>query len=380
MRKDALRFEIGGVTSYRTLLHSTKLFGGTVARVVKGSDWSLFFKEHEWQQKNEGVKSCLEYEFAHEQYEYPESCDFGVDVMYPEDEYADFLKKKRAPYKTEHSLNKRNVFAKAMAYASLEKCSKFLAFYSISFPFGTSDKSAVEIFNICRTRLKRDCGLDSWLRVCERQKNGTIHFHLLTCCYMDVRYVNSVFGTAIRNKLDYTGDYNGVDVEGVTSRRRLSGRKSSGRARSVCRYLVKYLSKENETTFSVSPYSCSRDVSALATSMNVYETQDNRKLISEMLDYSEGGAADCKVFSSDFAVRYSWPRLFNFRTGELFNTTYWDKMIYKKILEKFNNLIVKCRDTLTVLSSVLAELSLNIETFRALVGSCTISCQGWALR
>jgi hypothetical protein len=77
----------------------------------------------------------------------------------------------------------------------LEKSRKFLAFYSIRFPVGLPDEKAYKIFNTWFTRCRRDSGLKTYLWVAERQKNGTIHFHLLTNDFLPIKAVNGYMAT-----------------------------------------------------------------------------------------------------------------------------------------------------------------------------------------
>ncbi len=92
--------------------------------------------------------------------------------------------------KKSYRLNKSKVKKKCHALSRLEKSKKFLAFYSISFPVGLPDENAYKIFNTWLTRCRRNSGLKTYLWVAERQKNGTVHFHLLTNDFMPIKQVN----------------------------------------------------------------------------------------------------------------------------------------------------------------------------------------------
>lgn len=131
--------------------------------------------------------------------------------------------------KTEYKLNKKKVREKCSAFFGLKQSRKFLAFYSISFPQSFPDFYAFKCLNTVLTRLRKKCGLKSYLWITERQKNGTIHFHMLTNNYMYIRKVNHYMAKAIetqikKHNIDVVFDvrkYNGVDVRHVNNNRKL---------------------------------------------------------------------------------------------------------------------------------------------------------------
>lgn len=164
--------------------------------------------------------------------------------------------------------SKSKVRKNCYAFSRLEKSKRFFAFYSISFPEGISDETGYKLFNTWLTRCRKKQNLKSYLWVAERQKNGTIHFHLLTNDYMKIRTVNGFMATSLTNEKKRgnealkevdTAIYNGVDVKKVKN-----GRKS------LIGYLTKYVTK-NEIEFYRLPWHCSRDVSRLFTSINIPE-------------------------------------------------------------------------------------------------------------
>lgn len=171
----------------------------------------------------------------------------------------------KRPKKTEYKLNKKKVREKCSAFFGLKQSKKFLAFYSISFPMGFPDEFAYKCFNTVKTRLRRQCGLKSYLWVAERQKNETIHFHMLTNTFMQIRKVNYFMARAINTqirkkenngKINVNFDikkYNGVDVRHV-----------NGNRKALNCYLTKYVSK-NTISFFKLPYHCSHDISELFT-------------------------------------------------------------------------------------------------------------------
>jgi hypothetical protein len=213
----------------------------------------------------------------------PKSVKPNYDFCKPEEVTDDLNKENDAIVSTEqqkpiYRLNKRKIKKKCFALSRLEKSKKFLAFYSISFPVGLSDDNCYKVFNIWLTRCRKDGGLNSYLWVAERQKNKTIHFHLLTNDHMLIRIVNGFMAIALSTvkrkgvealQCVNPDKYNGIDVKRV-----------KGSRKSLLSYLVKYISK-NEIEFYRLPWHCSRDVSRLFTSMN-FEDEDDDKVYDHL--------------------------------------------------------------------------------------------------
>lgn len=162
-----------------------------------------------------------------------------------------------------YALNKNKLRKKLKAYSRLPQSRQFLAFYSISFPEKLSDDLAYQAFNTWLTRCRQSEGLRSYVWVAERQKNGTIHFHLITNDYMWIETVNYYMRKILMNfakkKLIKKTHplYNGVDVERVTDN-----------FQKLSRYLTKYVSK-NDTIMKRLPYHSSRTISRLFTDQQI---------------------------------------------------------------------------------------------------------------
>lgn len=161
---------------------------------------------------------------------------------------------------------------KCDAFFALRASRAFCAFYSVSFPAGISDDVAFRLWNVWLTRIRKDKKRFDYLWVTERQGNGTIHFHMITNSFLNIRVVNYYMAAAIQTAVDAKecewGDssksiYNGVDVKRVHN------------SKGVSRYLTKYLAKkkkdkdgnviEVDNRFKRLAWHCSRRVSALFT-------------------------------------------------------------------------------------------------------------------
>jgi hypothetical protein len=87
---------------------------------------------------------------------------------------------KYRPAPRQYTLPKTKVSNKIHAFCQTAQSLKFLAFYSVTFPEGIEDGNAFKIWNIFLTRARQHYGLFNYIWVVERQKNDTIHYHLLT--------------------------------------------------------------------------------------------------------------------------------------------------------------------------------------------------------
>lgn len=195
--------------------------------------------------------------------------------LFLEYEISGFVKKLEPEYR----LNKQKVRSKILAYANTNKSKIFMAFYSISFPKGLTDSTIRKIHNTVLTRLRKLNKSFTYIWIAERQKNGTLHFHMLTNTHFNIRVINHMYAKAIDNQIkcdqydhvnyDYK-KYNGCDVKLVLSIEKL------------CKYLTKYVTKNNESMNGLL-WNCDKSVSALVT--HLYLNYDELKSIYNKIAY-----------------------------------------------------------------------------------------------
>lgn len=197
-----------------------------------------------------------------------------------------------------YGLRKTKIRNKILNFFNLNASKKFCAFYSISFPVEISDEIGYKCLNTWLTRCRKDLGLKSYLWVAERQKNGTLHFHLITHNYMPIKKANEFMKTALYTQFTKGNinckeksilNYNGVDVDNLYNSKR---NKNKGvrlnkfeSQRKLSYYLTKYISK-NETKSERLPWHCSRDISALFISIN-YADVTNLEIAELIADNPE---------------------------------------------------------------------------------------------
>ena len=202
--------------------------------------------------------------------------------------------------KKTYKINKSKVKKNCHALSRLEKSKKFLAFYTITFPVGLSDSICYKLFNTWLTRCRKNSGLNTYLWVAERQKNETMHYHLLTNDFMPIKAVNRFMGISLANEKEngstalkeiYADKYNGVDVKRVGKKRN-----------SIISYLTKYVTKNNNE-YNHFPWHCSRDVSRLFTSIN-FEKDESEQYFSKLPSGPENYITHCTEYVKIDAFKF----------------------------------------------------------------------------
>lgn len=182
-----------------------------------------------------------------------------------------------------YKLNVKKVRSRAYALFNTNQGNKFMSFISLSFPCGFSDDDAFKCFNIWLTRCRKDVGLKHYIWVAERQDNGTIHFHIITTHFLDIKTINRFMAVSLSKYYDKYSDnetfakytskeeflvkYNGVDIEKVKAR------SVDKNKQKLAYYISKYVSKDNVAEFDRLTWHCSRSVSSLFTDMNISEDE-----------------------------------------------------------------------------------------------------------
>lgn len=159
------------------------------------------------------------------------------------------------------TMNKPKVRAKIIAFSRASLGSLSMKFITVTFPAGLPDNLCMQALNTWLTKLRQLNEKFEYLWVAERQGNGTLHFHLFTKTFFNIRTINFNMAVTINNILfinklhdipfDYT-KYNGIDVKVIN------------KISQIVKYVTKYVTKVKELKFNRS-WSCSRLVSRLFT-------------------------------------------------------------------------------------------------------------------
>lgn len=167
---------------------------------------------------------------------------------------------------------------------------KNINFITLTFPQGTSEQDAKEILNTWLTRVRfyvesrASNNVFNYLWVSELQKNGTMHFHLLTDCFLNVVKVQNFLNVSISNKICQNAK---TQIISQSQQRFLhnvnTGTSPSGLdiqsvkyydTRKVTAYISKYVTKMNaQTTIQGAVWNCSQSISALYTGVGLTEQE-----------------------------------------------------------------------------------------------------------
>ena len=180
-----------------------------------------------------------------------------------------------------HKVNKKKVRHRILQYINQQQGTKQLYFFTITFPFSTSETIGHQLFNTWLTKLREAKRIGSYIWIKELQKNGTIHFHVAIPRRLNVVYANREMKVCIinsirRGEIDYNvfaaKRYNGVDIAKNRKTKRVTNFAIKKGQKSLANYLTKYLTK-NETLFEKSAWHCDRSFSNLVTKINFTEKE-----------------------------------------------------------------------------------------------------------
>lgn len=300
------------------------------------------------------VNFCQRWNLKYDKEEMATFADYGIEYYSYINRYktvADYIHGKKQGKKRTYKLNKTKVRKKISALCRTDKAKSFLAFYSISFPMHAKDSVIYTMFNKWLTNCRTRYNLNTYLWVAERQKNNTLHFHLLTTNRMDIQKVNKAMANAIDTEVkkgtcNWGGSdkykYNGVDVESVQKPKKRQNetraayryklaRRTNVDKREIYRWISAYLTKyvtKNNIEFEKLPWHCSRDVSSLFTSIVISESD---------IEYYTNNLSDCieeyKIYELENKVIY----MFLKQQSDI-NYTYIDK-INNIIIDNKQNLL-----------------------------------------
>lgn len=178
-----------------------------------------------------------------------------------------------------YTLNKPEIRGRLLTLiACLPDHRKELYFWTVTFPLRTNDETIYRLFNIWLTKLRQKKLLRDYLWVTERQKNGTLHFHIAIPHKMSVRVANREMMICICNavkageisyNLHAAKRYNGVDISKPRNKQgKTIGPVTNFATRRGKRVLINYISKyvtKNDDRFSQLAWHNSRTFSMLFT-------------------------------------------------------------------------------------------------------------------
>ncbi len=223
--------------------------------------------------------------------------------------------------KQTYTINKTEIRSRIFAMiGSQPPGSRQLYFWTITFPMKTNDETIYRLFNTWLTKLRERKLLKDYLWIAERQKNGTLHFHMCIPHTMNVKIANREMMVTLCNAarlgnlnnyaLHNCKRYNGVDISKQTTfnnttkqfeRKKQATNFAQGKRgqRALLGYITKYVTKNN-SSFPHLAWHNSRGFSSLFTSVTftIKEFVDTYKLV----DYVN---RKC-IIATDFFQFHPW--------------------------------------------------------------------------
>jgi hypothetical protein len=206
-----------------------------------------------------------------------------------------------------YTINKKEISHRIRNMVNQMAGEKKLFFWTITFPEKTNDDTAFILLNKWLTRLRQEKMLRSYLWISERQKNGTIHFHIAIhqriCVQKANKFMRACIMHSINNgEINYSRieakNYNGVDISKNRKTRRVTNFAQKKNEKSLINYITKYVSKNNES-FNHLAWHSSRDYSNLITAVRFTDKEYERVIFKQSISGEI-------TFESEWFVFYKW--------------------------------------------------------------------------
>lgn len=163
-------------------------------------------------------------------------------------------KEKKERVQRSYCVNKTVIRNRLLQYLNTRDGERELYFWTVTFPKGTADDVIYQVFNIWLTQLRQLNMLREYLWVAERQKNGTIHYHIAIPHRMSVRRANDIMKATL---IGFSGrglvplaqslcmNYNGVHIT-KSKKGKVINFAAKSKGKFLARYLTKYVTKNDE--------------------------------------------------------------------------------------------------------------------------------------
>lgn len=151
-----------------------------------------------------------------------------------------------------YSINKRKVRARLQNFMNTDYGDSNLYFYTVTFAKGTSEQVGTKLINSVLTVLRSRYQVEHYLWIKERQKNGTIHYHICIFHYVRVRIINELVKKYIKHGIrkgtinwstTAANNYNGVDIAKDRKTRIPTNFSNDYSGKRITSYITKYITK-----------------------------------------------------------------------------------------------------------------------------------------
>jgi len=206
----------------------------------------------------------------------------------------------------QYRINKKLIRQRVYAFLLAQK-KPVLHAVTVSFPPCVNEDTGYIALNSWLTYCRTYLHLRNYLFVAERQKNGTIHFHILVPQYINIQKANKAMGVTLANmvrsgKLNWNvkaaRKYNGVDLSKNRNTKRVTNFALGGSQKALANYITKYVSK-NDEGFTHYAWHNSRGFSSMMLSITLTESEAKYLQVRQVLDLQR-----CRM--TEFATFVPW--------------------------------------------------------------------------
>jgi hypothetical protein len=207
----------------------------------------------------------------------------------------------------EYSINKYQVRHRISQQLQQQKGYRRLYLITVTFPLKIPDDIAYKLLNNWLTTLRTAGLLHNYIWIAERQKNGTIHYHIAIPHYINIKEANKKLQVSITNEvrkghinwsISASKKYNGVDISKDRNNKKVTNFGEKKKTKSLSGYLTKYITK-NTTRSERRVWGCSREYSAMI--LKIWLTYSE----FQALNLWQKSSAD-PIFSNEFCNFHSW--------------------------------------------------------------------------
>lgn len=192
----------------------------------------------------------------------------------------------------DYTIDAKTVTHRILGFVNSMPGTKRLHLWTITFKPGTSDEAGFHLLRKWLQRMSTDEGLKHYCRITERQKNGTIHFHIAVNQWFDIKRANRYMRAAMMRSVDEGSismeradivKYNGVDICKDKKTRRVVNFAKRKSQKSLSNYLAKYVTKNTEK-FSQLAWHNSRSYTNVITHVQLTLPEYTKTNLQQLID------------------------------------------------------------------------------------------------
>lgn len=246
-------------------------------------------------------------------------------------------KPKEEQKERKYKINKQKIRSRLLTHINCQRGYKQLYMLTITFPPMVGDDIAYKLLNLFFTEARQQHLLKSYLWVAERQKNGTIHYHVAITHYVKIQALNCIMRDNIKKYIRkgliaWTQSeahlYNGCDLAKDRQSGRITNYADVRNKKLLGAYITKYVTKNTEE-FKHLAWHNSRDFSAIFLKQAI-ELAILKKIHASAIEMLSA------PFVNDYCATHFWnTRPPNWATSKLYSIN--DSILHMKGYYEFKS-------------------------------------------